>query len=135
MVSLEELKRTSLNLHANTWCASSNMIALELTGEKVNVYPFSENLPAVQEVPITTALMIWKSPMTGEVWMLVIHNALHFGDRLKMESLLELLICPEEIARYQAGLLREVELTEDAPWESTLRSLLNRKLQLSLRVL
>ena len=97
------------------------MIALELTGETVDVYPFSENLPAVQGVPrTTTALMIWKSPMTGEVWMLVIHQALHFGDRLKTESLLESLVCPEEIARYQAGLLQEVEFTEDAPWESTL---------------
>jgi hypothetical protein len=32
------------------------MAVLELTGEKVNVYPFSENLPAVQEVPIATVL-------------------------------------------------------------------------------
>ena len=97
------------------------MIALELTGEKVNVYPFSENLPVVQEVPITTALLIWKSPMTGEVWMLVIHRAWYFGNRLKMASLLESLLCPEEIARYQAGLLQEVELTpEDAPGSHTL---------------
>ena len=94
------------------------MIVLELTGEKVNAYPLSENLPAVQEVPIDTALLIWKSPMTGEVWMLVIHKAEYFGDRLKTDSLLESLLCLEEVKRYQAGLLQEVELTEDAPWES-----------------
>jgi hypothetical protein len=58
------------------------MVMLELTGKKVNVYPFSENLPAVQEVPIATVLTIWESPPTGEIWMLVIHEALYFGDRL-----------------------------------------------------
>jgi hypothetical protein len=68
-------------------------------------------------VPITTALIIWKSPMTGEVSMLVINKALYFSDSIKMESLLKLLLCPEEIERYQTGLLQEVELTEDAPWE------------------
>jgi hypothetical protein len=43
------------------------MAVLELTGEKVNVFPFSENLPAVQEVPIATVLTIWESPNTGEL--------------------------------------------------------------------
>ena len=68
------------------------MEVLELTGEKVNVYPFSENLPAVQEVPITMVLTIWESHMDGQIWMLVIHEALYFGDRLK-----ESLLCPNQL--------------------------------------
>jgi Reverse transcriptase (RNA-dependent DNA polymerase) len=71
---------------------------LELTGEKVNVFPFSENLPAVQEVPIATVLTIWESPVTGALWMLVIHEALYFGARLK-----ESLLCPNQLRA--AGLL------------------------------
>jgi hypothetical protein len=68
------------------------MAVLELTGEKVNVFPFSENLPAVQEVPIATVLTVWESPKTGKLWMLVIHKALYFGERLK-----ESLLCPNQI--------------------------------------
>ena len=155
--------KTSLDSHADTSCAGSNMAVLELTGEKVNVFPFSDNLPSVQEVPIATVLTIWESPQTGEPWMLVIHEALYFGDQLK-----DSLLCPnqlraagnlvrdapiqfdatsshsitvpgrlelplemhgvisflstrkpssDEIARYQAGSLNSVELTDKAPWE------------------
>jgi hypothetical protein len=69
------------------------MIVLELTGEKVNVYPFSENLPAVQEVPIATVLTIWECIKTGDIWMLlVINEALYFGNRLK-----ESLLCPNQL--------------------------------------
>ena len=49
-------ERTALDSHADTSCAGSNAVALELTGEKVNVYPFTDDLPAVKEVPIATAL-------------------------------------------------------------------------------
>ena len=102
-VSFEDLECTSLDLYADTCCGGSNMVALVLTGEKVNVFPFSEDLPAVQEVPITTILMIWESPKTGELWMLVIHEALYFGDRLK-----ESLLCPNQLRA--AGIL-----VHDAP--------------------
>jgi hypothetical protein len=86
-------------------------IHVELTGEKVNVYPFSDNLPAVQEVPIGTALMIWESPSDGQIWMLVIHEALYFGDRLK-----ESLLCPNQIRA--AG-----NLVQDAPIQFDLKSM------------
>jgi hypothetical protein len=78
------------------------MAVLELTGEKVNVFPFSENLPAVQEVPIATVLTIWESPRTGELWMLIIHEALYFGDRLK-----ESLLCPNQI-RAAGNLVQDI---------------------------
>jgi hypothetical protein len=44
LVSFNEFQRTSLDSHADTCCAGSNMAVflVELTGEKqVNVYPFS----------------------------------------------------------------------------------------------
>ena len=85
-------ERTALDSHADTSCAGSNAAALELTGETVNVYPFSEDLPAVKAVPIATALTIWESPINGEVWGLVIHEALYFGDRLQGS-----LLCPNQI--------------------------------------
>ena len=100
--------KTALDSHADTSCAGSNMAVLELTGEKVTVYPFSENLPAVQEVPIATVLTIWESSVTGEPWMLVIHEALFFGDRLK-----ESLLCPNQI-RAAGHLVRDAPIQFDA---------------------
>ena len=63
---LSSFVKTALDSHADTSCAGSNMAVLELTGEKVTVFPFSENLPAVQEVPIASVLTIWECPTTGE---------------------------------------------------------------------
>lgn len=80
--------KTSLDLHADTSCVGSSLAILELTSEKVDVFPcFSDNLPSVQEVPIATVLTIWESPEIGEPWMLVVREALYFGDQLK-DSLL-----------------------------------------------
>jgi hypothetical protein len=84
--------KTSLDSHADTSCAGSNMDVLELTDEKVNVFPFFNNLPSVQEVPIATVLTVWESPQTGEPWMLVIHEALYFGEQLK-----DSLLCPNQL--------------------------------------
>jgi hypothetical protein len=101
-------ERTALDSHADTSCAGSNAVALELTGEKVNVYPFSEDLPAVTEVPIATALTIWESPKTGEIWGLVIHEALFFGDRLRGS-----LLCPNQI-RAAGNIVEDVPVQFDA---------------------
>ena len=76
-VAFNDFVRTSLDSHADTCCAGSNTIVLELSGEKVNVFPFSENLPAVQEVPIATVLTVWECPRTGDIWMLVIFMKLY----------------------------------------------------------
>ena len=101
-------QRTSLDSHADTSCAGSNTEVLELTEEKVNVYPFSDDLPAVEEVPIATVLTVWESPETGEVWMLVIHEALYFGDRLK-----ESLLCPNQL-RAAGNIVNDVPKQFDA---------------------
>jgi len=156
-------ERTALDSHADTSCAGSNAVAIELTGETVSVYPFSDDLPAMEKVPIASTLTIWESSTTGEVWGLVLHEALYFGDRLKGSLLcpnqiraagnqvhdvpvqfdaksrhsivvpgkLELPMAlhgvishlatrkptPDEISRYQEGLLQSVELTANMPWE------------------
>jgi hypothetical protein len=68
------------------------MIVLELTGEKVNVFPFSEQLSAVKNIPIATVATIWEEPQTGELWLLIIHEALYFGATLR-----ESLLCPNQL--------------------------------------
>jgi hypothetical protein len=89
---IEGLLRTSLDSHADTCCAGPNFKVLELTGEKVNVFPFSEKLSAVKDIPIATVATIWEDPRTGEMWMLIIHKALYFRP-----SLQESLLCPNQL--------------------------------------
>lgn len=92
-MSHHEFLHTTLEAHADTCCTGSNMVVLVLTGEKVNVFSFSENLPTVQEVPIASVCKIWEELTTGELWLLVIlHKALYFGDHLR-----ESLLCPNQL--------------------------------------
>jgi hypothetical protein len=45
-----------------------------------------------QDVPIATVAMVWENPKNGELWMLVSHEALYFGLKLK-----ESLLCPNQM--------------------------------------
>jgi hypothetical protein len=90
--SSHEMQRTGLDSHADTTCGGPNTAVLELTGEKVNVTPFSEHYAAVPDVPIATIVTVWEDPKNGEAWMLVIHEALYFGDKLT-----ESLLCPNQL--------------------------------------
>jgi len=58
----------------------------------VNVFPFSESLPAVQDVPIASVITVWENPANGELWILVVHEALYFGSKLE-----ESLLCPNQL--------------------------------------
>ena len=75
----DQLLRTSLDSHADTCCAGPNFKVIELSGEKVNLFPFSEKLSTVKDIPIATVATIWEDPHTGEMWLLIIHEALYFG--------------------------------------------------------
>jgi hypothetical protein len=68
------------------------MAILELKDEKVNVFPFSDEYNAVQDVPIATVATVWENPQNRELWMLVFHEALYFGSKLK-----ESLLCPNQM--------------------------------------
>ena len=47
---------------------------------------------AVKDIPIATVATIWEDPRTGEMWLLIIHEALYFGS-----SLQESLLCPNQL--------------------------------------
>jgi hypothetical protein len=68
------------------------MAVLELKEERVNVFPFSDDYDAIQDVPIATVGTVWEDPRTGEIWFLVFNEALYFGSRLK-----ESLLCPNQM--------------------------------------
>ena len=86
----------------------SNMEVLELMGEKVMVTPYSDQYDAIMDIPIATVVMIWENPKNGELWMLVIHEALYFRNKLK-----ESLLCPNQL-RVAGNVVQDVPIQFDA---------------------
>ena len=84
------------------------MAVLELKEERVNVFPFADEYAAIQDIPIATVATIWENPKNGELWMLVFHEALYFGSKLK-----ESLLCPNQMR--DAGIkIEDVPMQYDA---------------------
>jgi hypothetical protein len=76
--------RCELDSHADTCVAGANTILVSTDGRTVNVYSFAaDKTPSVTIAAFTT---LWEAP-DGEKYVLIIHEALYFGDRL-LSSLL-----------------------------------------------
>jgi hypothetical protein len=70
-----------LDSHADTCVAGANFVTLFDTGESVNVHSFTPEQSPVKTVPIGTAATSYVCN-DGEVVVLVLNQALLFGDRL-----------------------------------------------------
>jgi hypothetical protein len=77
--------RCELDLHADTCVAGPNTILIAEDGRVVNVFLYSRD--KTSNVPIATVVTLWEAP-NGEKLMLIIHEALYFGDRNKASTLL-----------------------------------------------
>jgi len=84
-----------LDLHADTCCAGKNTRVLALSGKTVNVSPFSESYDFLKDVPIATVATVWECPTTMESFLLVVHEALYFGKKLKTS-----LLCPNQLCNH-----------------------------------
>eukprot|EP00536_Pseudo-nitzschia_multiseries_P001906 jgi/Psemu1/4432/gm1.4432_g len=73
-----------LDSHADTIAAGSNMILLnpDQVTTHVDVAPFSEYKP-IKKVPIGSCATAWTDLSTGKVYIIVFHQALYFGSKLK----------------------------------------------------
>jgi hypothetical protein len=74
-----------LDSHADTCVAGPNTILIAEDGRVVNVFSYSRD--KTSNVPIATVATLWESP-EGEKLILIIHEALYFGERLKTSTLL-----------------------------------------------
>jgi Reverse transcriptase (RNA-dependent DNA polymerase) len=74
-----------LDSHADTCVAGPNTILIAEDGRVVNVFSYSRD--KTSNVPIATVATLWESP-DGEKLILIIHEALYFGERLKTSTLL-----------------------------------------------
>jgi hypothetical protein len=84
--------RSELDSHADTCMAGCNTIVLELTDTKVSITPFSDEYKAIKDIPIATMATAWDDPSEGDTVILVINEALYFGDRMSHS-----LLCPIQI--------------------------------------
>jgi hypothetical protein len=54
--------------------------------------PFSDSYEAIKDVPIAMVATAWEDPATGDVFVLNIHEALYFRDRMS-----HTLLCPNQL--------------------------------------
>ena len=83
--------RSELDSHADTCCGGKDTVVLELTGEKVNVKPFSDEYEAMEGIQVATIATAYDNEW-GETIILVMNEALYFG-----EALSHSLWCPNQL--------------------------------------
>ncbi|KAI2502898.1 Reverse transcriptase (RNA-dependent DNA polymerase) [Fragilaria crotonensis] len=79
--------RTELDSHADTCVAGRNTLLLSDEGRQVTVHPYSGEYKPIQDVSIATVATMWIHPQNGQPYILIIHEALYFGDRVDVTLL------------------------------------------------
>ena len=74
--------RCKLDSRANTTCAGINCRPIFYTGQHCQAHGFHDELTPINDVPIATVATAWSDQNTGESFILVIHEALYFGDSM-----------------------------------------------------
>ena len=86
--------RMELDTHTDTCVAGSNCVVLDLTGKVAKVSPFCEDdstTNTFDDIPIATVATAYDCPFTGRTYILVINEALYFGDKMTHS-----LLCPNQ---------------------------------------
>ena len=69
--------RTELDSHANIIILGKNSFMFESTGKTCNVQLFCSDLGMATNVPIIDGALTYDCPYTGQVYILLVQNALH----------------------------------------------------------
>jgi len=88
----DEHNRSELDSHGDTCVAGANTLLLYFTEHKVSVSPFIGEYSPLQNVPIATVATAWDDPRDGSTILLIINEALYFGDRMSHS-----LLCPNQM--------------------------------------
>ena len=75
--------RAELDTHADTCGVNNTALILEYTGQVADVAGFSDSIGVLKEVPIVKAALAYDHPTTGDTIVLIINQALHFGDNIQ----------------------------------------------------
>ena len=79
--------RTELDSHADTCVAGRNTLLVSDEGRQVTVHPYSGEYKPIQDVSIATVATMWIHPQNGQPYILIINEALYFGDRVDVTLL------------------------------------------------
>ena len=91
------IERCELDSHADTCVAGANTLILETTGQKLYVYGFHEVLGPMPNIDIGKDATIWDCPTTGIPYMVIISEALFFGDKIAATLLTHNQLCANRI--------------------------------------
>lgn len=94
---LQELSscRVELDSHADT-CGVNNVVKiLEYHGQEVEVSGFAITMKPLTNIPIVKAAIAYDCPKTGETVILIINQALYFGNQLS-----HILLNPNQLRAY-----------------------------------
>ncbi|KAI2496583.1 Reverse transcriptase (RNA-dependent DNA polymerase) [Fragilaria crotonensis] len=75
-----------MDSHADTCVAGSNCVVLEYTGRSAEVEAYSPDYPSKQ-IPIATVATAYDCPTSGATYVIIINEALYFGDSLPFSLL------------------------------------------------
>ena len=78
--------RCEMDSHADTCVAGNNCIVLEYTGRTAEVEAYSPDYPS-KKIPIATVATAYDCPTSGATFVLIINEALYFGDSLSFSLL------------------------------------------------
>ena len=78
--------RCEMDSHADTCVAGSNCVVLEYTGRSAEVEAYSPDYPSKQ-IPIATVATAYDCPTSGATYVIIINEALYFGDSLPFSLL------------------------------------------------
>ena len=114
--------RNELDSHADTCALGSNYIILHYTGRMCGVAPYnSQAYEPQQNIPIVTVVTAYTNQETGKVSIIVINEALWFGENLTKKFLIN----PNQL-RY-AGVK-----VQDNPFDSSLMAITTDNLTIPL---
>jgi hypothetical protein len=82
--------------------AGANTVPLWYTDHKVNVSPFIGEYAPIGDIPIASVATAWDDPQSGRTIILIINEALCFGDQMEYT-----LSCPNQL-RYNGIIVNDV---------------------------
>jgi hypothetical protein len=74
--------RAELDSHADTCGVNDIAFILEYTGQEAEVSGFSPSLQTLENISIVKAAVAYDDPQTGETFIIIINQALYFGEHL-----------------------------------------------------
>jgi hypothetical protein len=75
--------RCEMDTHADNSVAGANFLIYEFDGTTCEVTPFTNQYQSMKNIPIVSAVMAWTDGETGETIILLFHQVLWYGDKLK----------------------------------------------------